>query len=308
MLGKEKYPDRRRQDLTWRRRSTRGRSALQRSPPKDPTSCRASQGTPCSSSTNHDSPGPTRRRSSPGSWPTSTRRSRTKARDVAFEHYDMPDMTLEGDVHVSGRMKVAWFKGPGGDHPLDRPGAAQIPGGSVDIPLGHEDIVARRESELFSARALQAGNSLLLRRSRCAGSSPLFTLSMVAGAVLAAACTDSPQEPMGRTGPLRYPAEPVRIRFMVCAVFARDPRPGGNGVRRPRRGEQSPAVRRRERGRDPRGGTALGRLGIPSSAYAIEVVEPIHMVATLRDQWRLTQGGIQIQPHSAFPHARLQRR
>ena len=40
--------------------------------------------------------------------------------------------------------------------------------------------------------------------------------------------------------------------------------------------------------------TALERLGIPSSAYAIEVVEPIRMVATLRDQWRPTQGGIQI--------------
>jgi hypothetical protein len=40
--------------------------------------------------------------------------------------------------------------------------------------------------------------------------------------------------------------------------------------------------------------TALGRLGIPSSAYAIQVVEPIEMAATLRDRWRPTQGGIQI--------------
>jgi hypothetical protein len=39
---------------------------------------------------------------------------------------------------------------------------------------------------------------------------------------------------------------------------------------------------------------ALSRLGIPSSAYLIEVTEPIHLVATLRDQWRPTQGGIQI--------------
>ena len=38
-----------------------------------------------------------------------------KARDVVFEHYDMPDMTLEGDVHVSGQMKVAWFKDPDGN-------------------------------------------------------------------------------------------------------------------------------------------------------------------------------------------------
>jgi hypothetical protein len=40
--------------------------------------------------------------------------------------------------------------------------------------------------------------------------------------------------------------------------------------------------------------TALSRLGIPSSAYSIEVVEPIHMAATLRNRWRPTRGGIQI--------------
>ena len=40
--------------------------------------------------------------------------------------------------------------------------------------------------------------------------------------------------------------------------------------------------------------TALTRLGIPSSAYAIAVTEPIYQVATLRDRWRPTQGGIQI--------------
>jgi catechol 2,3-dioxygenase-like lactoylglutathione lyase family enzyme len=34
---------------------------------------------------------------------------------VVFEHYDMPGMTREGDVHVSGRMKVAWFKDPDGN-------------------------------------------------------------------------------------------------------------------------------------------------------------------------------------------------
>ena len=38
-----------------------------------------------------------------------------KARGVAFEHYDMPGMTLEGDVHVSGRTRVAWFKDPDGN-------------------------------------------------------------------------------------------------------------------------------------------------------------------------------------------------
>ncbi|HET6362594.1 MAG TPA: VOC family protein [Gemmatimonadota bacterium] len=38
-----------------------------------------------------------------------------KARGVAFEHYDMPGMTLEGDVHVAEEMKVAWFKDPDGN-------------------------------------------------------------------------------------------------------------------------------------------------------------------------------------------------
>lgn len=40
-----------------------------------------------------------------------------KAKGVAFEHYDMPDMTREGDVHVAGDMKVAWFKDPDGNVP-----------------------------------------------------------------------------------------------------------------------------------------------------------------------------------------------
>jgi hypothetical protein len=40
--------------------------------------------------------------------------------------------------------------------------------------------------------------------------------------------------------------------------------------------------------------TALTRLGIPEAVYAVEVTEPIYQVATLRDRWRPTQGGIQI--------------
>ena len=39
---------------------------------------------------------------------------------------------------------------------------------------------------------------------------------------------------------------------------------------------------------------ALTHLDIPSSAYAIKVTEPIHFVATLQDEWRPTQAGIQI--------------
>ena len=38
-----------------------------------------------------------------------------KARGVIFEHYDMPDVTRKGDVHVAGDMKVAWFKDPDGN-------------------------------------------------------------------------------------------------------------------------------------------------------------------------------------------------
>lgn len=39
---------------------------------------------------------------------------------------------------------------------------------------------------------------------------------------------------------------------------------------------------------------ALARLGIPASSYAVVVTEPIHQVASLRDRWRPTRGGIQI--------------
>ncbi len=38
-----------------------------------------------------------------------------KAKGVTFEHYDMPDTTRKGEVHVSGDMKVAWFKDPDGN-------------------------------------------------------------------------------------------------------------------------------------------------------------------------------------------------
>ena len=39
---------------------------------------------------------------------------------------------------------------------------------------------------------------------------------------------------------------------------------------------------------------ALTALGIPNSAYTVRVTEPIYQVATLRDRWRPTLGGIQI--------------
>jgi catechol 2,3-dioxygenase-like lactoylglutathione lyase family enzyme len=41
--------------------------------------------------------------------------SKLKAKGVKFEHYDMPEMTRKGDVHIGGDMKVAWFKDPDGN-------------------------------------------------------------------------------------------------------------------------------------------------------------------------------------------------
>lgn len=38
-----------------------------------------------------------------------------KRKGVEFEHYDMPGMTLKGDVHVANDMKAAWFKDPDGN-------------------------------------------------------------------------------------------------------------------------------------------------------------------------------------------------
>ncbi len=38
-----------------------------------------------------------------------------KNKGVTFEHYDMPGLALEGDVHVGEGVKVAWFKDPDGN-------------------------------------------------------------------------------------------------------------------------------------------------------------------------------------------------
>ena len=38
-----------------------------------------------------------------------------KDRGVSFEHYDLPNMTRHGDLHVAGTMKAAWFKDPDGN-------------------------------------------------------------------------------------------------------------------------------------------------------------------------------------------------
>jgi catechol-2,3-dioxygenase len=38
-----------------------------------------------------------------------------KSKGVAFEHYDFPGVKREGDVHLTGRSKAAWFKDPDGN-------------------------------------------------------------------------------------------------------------------------------------------------------------------------------------------------
>ena len=38
-----------------------------------------------------------------------------KEKGVTFEHYDFPNMSRKGDVHVSGETKAAWFKDPDGN-------------------------------------------------------------------------------------------------------------------------------------------------------------------------------------------------
>ena len=38
-----------------------------------------------------------------------------KEKGVTFEHYQMPNMKLEGDVHVGPTNRAAWFKDPDGN-------------------------------------------------------------------------------------------------------------------------------------------------------------------------------------------------
>lgn len=38
-----------------------------------------------------------------------------KSKGVVFEHYDMPGVTREGDIHVTGKIRNAWFKDPDGN-------------------------------------------------------------------------------------------------------------------------------------------------------------------------------------------------
>ena len=38
-----------------------------------------------------------------------------KSKGVTFEHYDMPGVTRQGDLHVTGKSRAAWFKDPDGN-------------------------------------------------------------------------------------------------------------------------------------------------------------------------------------------------
>ena len=38
-----------------------------------------------------------------------------KAKGVKFEHYDLPGMTRQGDIHIAGHLRTAWFKDPDGN-------------------------------------------------------------------------------------------------------------------------------------------------------------------------------------------------
>jgi len=38
-----------------------------------------------------------------------------RARGVKFEHYDRPGVVREGDVHVAGNIRAAWFRDPDGN-------------------------------------------------------------------------------------------------------------------------------------------------------------------------------------------------
>jgi catechol 2,3-dioxygenase-like lactoylglutathione lyase family enzyme len=38
-----------------------------------------------------------------------------KSKGVVFEHYNLPGLSVQGDVHVGDDMKAAWFRDPDGN-------------------------------------------------------------------------------------------------------------------------------------------------------------------------------------------------
>jgi hypothetical protein len=127
-------------------------------------------------------------------------------------------------------------------------------------------------------------------------SSRLFaTGAAVAASIMIAACADAPQ-PTGPEDPPEaavgrgqdplpgwFARASVGVMALPGTVFADHDEAGGRlvfGV------ENAAAIRGVQ--------TALTRLGIPASVTTVKVVPPIYQVATLRDRFRPTQGGIQI--------------
>ena len=38
-----------------------------------------------------------------------------KSKNVTFEHYSRQNVTIEGDIHIDGKLKLAWFRDPDGN-------------------------------------------------------------------------------------------------------------------------------------------------------------------------------------------------
>ena len=38
-----------------------------------------------------------------------------RSKGVSFEHYELPDTTRDGDVHIAADFKAVWFKDPDGN-------------------------------------------------------------------------------------------------------------------------------------------------------------------------------------------------
>jgi hypothetical protein len=116
----------------------------------------------------------------------------------------------------------------------------------------------------------------------------------MAGSAMLGACADAP-DPVAPSTPVQEPqvtpaqvagwfaqASPV-VLALPATVFADHDEVSGRLVIGVENAGAAAAVRQ-----------SLRQLGIPETGYAIQVTEPIYQVATLRDRWRPTQGGIQI--------------
>jgi hypothetical protein len=121
--------------------------------------------------------------------------------------------------------------------------------------------------------------------------------SVVAAAAVVSACADAPQAVGPADGVLRASTAPAAqdqlagwfaksspvVLALPSTVFADNDEAHNRLLFGVENASAIPGVR-----------SALTHLGIPSSAYAIKVTEPIHFAASLQDEWRPTEGGIQI--------------